>query len=160
MNRSFAATFILAGALLAPAAYLVAQDNNPPPPSSPSADHGEKTTELGQRMKRIAKAMKALGKQINDPSANDSSIVLIGQMKTAAKEALQFKPEKEADLPPDQQPAFQHNYEVALKQAIGVMDQIEDALKANDNATAAQLFKKLGQTERKDHHEFRKPHDD
>lgn len=160
MNRITLALLLLASLAL-PTVAVRAQDSDSgsaPPPASGPSEHPEKTTELGKRMKRIAKAYKQLRKQIDDPSSNASSLQLVADIKAAATEALQFKPEKEADLPPDQQADFQQHFEDAMKQFIGRVGDLAAALKANDNDKAADLVKQLYQLERKDHHQFRKPH--
>jgi soluble cytochrome b562 len=161
MNRRSLPYLVSALLLAASAGAIYAQDAAPPvPPSAPPATkHDEKTTELGERMHRISKAMKKLKGQVSDPASNDASLALVADIRAAAEEALTFKPEKEADLPPDQQAAFQQNYEDGMKQFIAAVDEFAAALKAGDNAQAATLFANLGKIERKDHHEFRKPHD-
>ncbi|MGH7995635.1 MAG: cytochrome b562 [Opitutaceae bacterium] len=148
----------LAFALALPVGIVRGQDNAPTPATAaPAARPHKPITELGRRMKRIAKAMKALHGQINDPSRNASSIELVAQVKAAAEEALTFKPEKEKSVPAGAQAAFQADYEKSMKQFIGSVSELSDALKANDNAKAAELYRHLRQLERKDHHKFRKP---
>jgi len=78
-------------------------------------------------------------------------------IKTEATAGLSLKPEKEADLPADQQAAFQASFQDGLKTFISTVDKAVAAVKAGDNAGAAKLLQDMGALERKDHKQFKKP---
>lgn len=158
--RLFASTLIaLAGIPLA-----MAQTEAPasPPPSAPAlgGDHDSDHTELGDHMKKVARAFKLLRRQLSDPSQNDSSLALVAKMHTELEATLSLKPAKEADLPADQQAEFQAKFEDGMKHFLAQLDQLSDLIKAGDNAGAVAQAKKLGELEHQDHKEFRKPKND
>ena len=118
----------------------------------------EHHTEIGKHMEKIAKAVKKLRSQIGDASQNDSSLQLVATIHDEASAAVDLKPEKEKDLPEDQQAQFQEQYQAGLKEFLKAVDKLSDLLKAGDNAGASAQLKQLLNLERQDHKKFKKPH--
>jgi soluble cytochrome b562 len=148
MKLRLLATTIALGLAVAAQTAVRAQDDDRP------------KTDLEKKMDVINRSMRKLKKQIGDSASNDSSIQAVAAIHDAATAALDMTPEKEKDLPPDQQPAFHAQFEKGMKDFIAQVDQMAAALKAGDNATAAKIYQGLGQLEKKDHKQFRKPHKD
>jgi soluble cytochrome b562 len=136
-----------------------AQDSGAPAPAAApaAAPDSEEKTDLDKKMDIIGKAMRKLKAMVKDPASNTDSLALVAQIHDAATAALDMTPAKEKDLPDADQAKFHADYQAGMKDFISQVDQLSAALTANDNDTAAKLFAQLGQTERKDHKQFRKP---
>jgi hypothetical protein len=160
-----ASLLLLALPILTPA--LLADDTpataTPPPANAPAAAvpaPDEKKTDLELRMDRMGKAFRKLKKQVADPTQNASSLLLLTTMDDAAKEALDFTPAKAQDLPEDQRAKFEEDFKAGIK---GMQDQfakLRDALTAGKNDDAVKIVADIGDLEKKDHKEFRRPEKD
>lgn len=154
IRRAF--VWLLTMSILAPLAS--AADAPPPAASQPGPDN-EKKTELEMRMDRIGKAFRKLKKQAADPSKNASSLELVATMQAAAKEAVDLTPEKAQDVPADQRPKFIEDYKAGMKGLLDRLDQLQAALAAGKNDEAVKIVAGLGDYQKKEHKEFRKPKD-
>jgi soluble cytochrome b562 len=150
-------SLLLALAVIA-APALRAQDASSAPAAAPAgAPSSDEKTDLDKKMDIMNKAMRKLKGQISDPASNAASLALVAQIHDAATAALDLTPAKEKDLPDADQAKFHADFQAGMKDFIGQVDALTAALTANDNDQAAKLFAQLGQTERKDHKQFRKP---
>jgi soluble cytochrome b562 len=145
MNIRLLASTLLALAVMTPVMH--AQDS-------------DKDTELGKHMSKIAKDYKKLRGMINDAAQNDASIAVLTDMKSESAAGYDLKPEKELDLPADQQADFQAKFQAGLKEFGATVDKAIASLQAGDNAAAAKTVMSLGALERKDHKQFKKPKPD
>jgi len=116
-------------------------------------------TPLEKEMKTMNRAFKQLKKQAADASQNASSLALVAQMEKAADAAAKLVPEKAADLPEKDKAALTASYQAKMKDFSAALAKLEAAFKAGDNAGATKLLGELGNLERADHKEFRKPQD-
>jgi soluble cytochrome b562 len=154
MKISLLASALLISVLVAGPA-LRAQDAQPAPaPDGPRKPMPK--TELAKDMDKIGDAIKTLQKQVGDPAQNVASLKLVATIRDAAQAATKLAPEKAKDLPEADRPGFVERYRDGLKEFLGAVDQLDAALRANDNATATAIFKQLGDLERKDHIRFRR----
>jgi hypothetical protein len=144
-------------------AFVVAFPSLPPvaaqAAAQPAPEKKDKT-DLEKVMDQISKAAKALKKQINDPAQNASSLDLVATIRSGAEKALTLTPDKASDLPEADRPKFATSYRDAMKEFIASVDKLAAALKTNDNAAAASLFKASIDLERKDHRQYRRPEKD
>jgi soluble cytochrome b562 len=135
----------------------------PPPTTAPAvpaaAPDTEKKTELEMRMDRIGKAFRKLKKQVADPAQNASSLDLLTKMEDAAKEAIDLTPEKAADLPEDQRAKFEDDFKAGIRGLQDIFAKLREALTAGKNDDAVKIVSDLGDYEKKEHKEFRKPKD-
>jgi soluble cytochrome b562 len=143
---------------------LRAQDApaSPPAPNvAPAAGHDDdEKTDLEVRMDKVGKAFRKLKKQVADPAQNASSLELLATMQAALKEALDFTPAKAADLPADQRPKFIEDFKSGINGMQDEFTKLADALTAGKNDEAAKIVDEIGDLEKKDHKEFRKPKKD
>ena len=102
-------------------------------------------------------AVKKLRHQIDDASQNASSLDLVAQIRSAAVAASGETPPWAAEKSDADRPGFVADFQSDMKEFVGKVDALAAALKADDNATAAKLFKGLLGAERQGHKEFRKP---
>ncbi len=158
---------LIALAFLLPVLCRADTPASPPPAAPPSAPNvapaapdDDKKTDLEMRMSRMNKAFRKLRKQVADPAQNASSLELVATMQTAAKEALDFTPEKAADLPADQQAKFVDDYKAGMKAMMDEFTKLSAALTAGKNDDAAKIVAEIFDLEKKDHKEFRKPKKD
>ena len=156
MKIRCAFVWLLALSILAP---LASAADTPPPASGQPGPDNEKKTELEMRMDRVGKAFRKLKKQVSDSAQNASSLELVATMQAAAKEAVDLTPEKAQDLPEDQRPKFIEDYKAGIKGLMDRLDQLQAALTAGKNDEAAKIVAALGDYQKKEHKEFRKPHD-
>jgi soluble cytochrome b562 len=130
-----------------------------PAQAAPPADD-EKKTDLEVRMDHMGRAYRKLKKQVADPTQNASSMKLLATMQEAAKEALEFTPEKAADLPADQQAKFEDDFKAGIQGMQDEFTKLSDALTAGKNDDAVKIVAEIDALEKKDHKEFRKPKKD
>lgn len=133
----------------APTVRLAAQEQ-------PHHRQEHKDTELGKQMKQMGHAFRTLGRQITDASKNADSLQLVATMRAAAERSLAFKPEKTADLPAGKQAKFIADFHAGIKGLIADLDKLSAALKANDNATALTILRRIKDDQKHGHHEFKK----
>jgi soluble cytochrome b562 len=155
---------LLALPVLSPA-FSYAQTTPPTPAGSSAqapagAPSDEKKTDLEVRMDHMGRAYRKLKKQVADPSKNASSLQLLATMQQAAKEALEFTPEKTADLPADQQAKFVDDFKAGIHGMQDEFTKLSDALTAGKNDDAVKIVAEIDALEKKDHKEFRKPKND
>jgi hypothetical protein len=155
--------WLLALPLLSPALSL-AQPPAAPTPAAPNAapasTDDEKKTDLEMRMDRMNKAFRKLKKQVADPAQNASSLELVATMQAASKEAMDLTPAKTADLPADQQAKFVDDFKAGMKGMQDEFTKLSDALTAGKNDDAVKIVAEIGDLEKKDQKEFRKPKKD
>src|SRR5258708_14278974 len=123
------------------------------------ADDGPKT-EIEQSMDKMSKAFRALRKQVADAGKNAESLQLVATIKSCAEEAKKHTPELAADKPEADRTQFTADYKKRMDEFIGLIDQLSDAIKANDNAAAQNLTSKLGAMQKTGHKDFKKPDKD
>ncbi len=155
MKSRYLASSLLLALLAAPLAPAQDAPAAAPAPAAPA--NKPKKTELAKDMDKINRAVRTLRKQINDASQNESSLALVATIHDAAVAADKETPAWTADQPQADQAKFVDDYHAKMKDFIGDVDKLTDALKAGDNAAAAKLFAGLGQDEKAGHKQFRKP---
>jgi hypothetical protein len=116
----------------------------------------EDQTPLGEQMEKISGAYRKLSRQITDATKNEDSLKQVAIIKDATAAALKLEPAKEKDLPDADQAKFVADYQAKMKDFIATVGKLEDALKANDNVTAAAIVKDMKTQEDSDHSDFRK----
>jgi len=116
----------------------------------------EPTTELGERMEKLNGAYRKLGRQISDATKNADSLAQVAIIKESATAALKFEPAMKKDIPAADQAKFVADYQSKLKGFIAMVDKLETALKANDNAAAAKLVDDMKNERNADHKAFKK----
>jgi soluble cytochrome b562 len=137
----------------------------PPPPTTapavaPAPPDDEKKTDLEMRMDRMGKAFRKLKKQVADPTQNASSLQLLSTMEDAAKEAVDFTPEKAEDIPADQRAKFEEDFKAGIKNLQDLFAKLRDALTAGKNDDAVKIVADIDAFEKKEHKEFRRPKKD
>jgi len=152
-TRSFADPATAAAAPAAPAATVAPAG---PAAGAPAGDD-EKDTDLEVRMKKMAKAFRAIRKQVADPAQNASTLSLIDTFQGAAKEALEFTPKKADDVPADQKAKFISDYKAGLNAMIDKATTLKDAVTAGKNDDAVKIVASMFDDEKKEHKEFRRP---
>ena len=100
-------------------------------------------------------AMKAVGRQIDDPSKNASTLEQIAIIETNAKASLTLEPEKKEKVPAAEQAKFVSDYQAGIKKLLVVVDKMKAAVKAGNNAEASKLLDEMKGNQREGHKEFR-----
>jgi len=117
-------------------------------------DNAEKTP-LGKKMSAMNTAFKAIGRQIDDPAKNPSTLEQLAIIETNAKAALELEPEKKEKVPTAEQAKFIADYQAGIKQLLVTIDKMRTALKAGKNADAATVLDSMKDQQRDSHKEFR-----
>jgi soluble cytochrome b562 len=137
---------------------LQADEPQSAPPGAPAPQpKKEEKTDLEKQMDVIGKSARALKKQINDSTQNDTSLELVAKIRSAATAALTLVPAKAADLSGPDKDKFIADYQAGMKQFIDAVDTLAGALTAGDNGAALKDFQRLFSLEKQDHKQFRKP---
>ena len=159
MNTRATLAILASTPFLSPA--LSAADDPAPqaaaPAAAPAAHEDEKKTDLEMRMDRIGKAFRQLKKQVADPAQNASSLELLAKMQAAAKEAVDFTPKKAEDIPADQRAKFEDDFKSGISNLQDLFTKLQDALSAGKNDDAVKIVADIGDFEKKEHKEFRRP---
>ena len=119
------------------------------------AQQDEPKTPLGKKMAAMNTALKAVGRQIEDPSKNANTLEQIAIIETNAKDALKLEPEKKEKVPAAEQPKFVADYQAEMKKMLAVVDKLKAAVKAGNNAEAVKIVDDLKSAQREGHKEFR-----
>lgn len=164
MNTRAALAILTAIPVLSPALSAADGPAAPPqataPAAAPAAHEDEKKTDLEMRMDRIGKAFRQLRKQVADPAQNASSLELLSKMQAAAKEAVEFTPKKAEDIPADQRAKFEEDFKSGISNLQDLFAKLQDALAAGKNDDAVKIVGDIGDFEKKQHKEFRRPEKD
>ena len=120
-------------------------------------EHKEPETELGKHMEKLNGAWRKLRKQVADPASNASSLELVAAIKAGLEKAVTLTPVRAEDVPAADRAKYIESYRTKMKEFLGLVDQLQAALQANDNPAADALVQKMGRTQREDHREFRRP---
>lgn len=123
--------------------------------STLQAQQDEPKTELGRKMSAMNTAFKAIGRQIEDPAQNASTLEQIGAMETNLKAALALEPEKKGQVPAADQGKFVADYKAGIKQMQATLEKLKVAVKAGKNTDALAIIEEMKQGQRDSHKEFR-----
>jgi len=121
----------------------------------PAYGQDAEKTPLGKKMSAINTAFKAVGRQIEDPTKNASSLEQLAVIETNAKAALTLEPEKKGQIPAAEQAKFLADYQAGIKQFLVTVDKMRTALKAGKNAEAVTILDAMKDQQRDSHKEFR-----
>jgi len=116
----------------------------------------DEETELGGKMEKVGGAFRALGRQISDPAKNADSLARLATIRENLQAGLKLEPAKKAEIPAGEQKKFIADYQAEMKRFIELVNKVEAALKANDNAEAAKLVATMRTDQKKAHTQFKK----
>lgn len=101
------------------------------------------TASLKQNMKQLGSLSKQIAATINDSTKNQVNAVNAGKMTEIFKLCYNQAADGMQNVPPDQREAAIADFQNLTKQSIDLSAQLQAAFTANDNASAALLFKKI-----------------
>lgn len=119
------------------------------------AQDREEKTPLGKKMSAMNTAFKAVGRQIEDPSKNASTLAQLDIIETNAKAALAMDPEKKAKVPAADQAKFVAGYQAGMKEFLVTVEKLRAAVKAGKNAEALAIIDAMKDQQRDGHKEYR-----
>ena len=137
--------------------FTRAEADQPKPEQPKQEKPKHEDTELEKSMQTLGKAWKKLRKQADKPDKNASSLELLVTIQAAAKKNLTLTPDLARDQPADKRDAFIAGYQKGMKEMIAAFDQLEAALKANDNKAAVDLVAKIGGMQKEGHKAYKRP---
>ena len=148
----------LLGLFLVLTPALTRAEGEAPQPEKPKQEkpkHDE--TELEKSMQTLGKAWRKLRKQADKPELNANSLELMATIQEAAKKNLTLTPDLARDQPADKREQFIAGYQKGIKEMIAAFDQLEVALKANDNKAAVEIIAKIGAMQKEGHKAYKRP---
>jgi soluble cytochrome b562 len=119
------------------------------------AQQDEEKTPLGKKMSAMNSAFKAVGRQIDDPAKNASTLEQLAIVETNAKAALALEPEKKKQVPAAEQAKFVADYQAGMKQLLVTVDKLKAAVKAGKNTDALAIIDAMKDQQKEGHKEFR-----
>jgi len=131
-------TFLLTCSLIAPAFSL----------------HADEDTPLQKQMQIMARGMKQLSGQINDPAKQESTVILIETLKKAASDSKGWDPLKTASIPQADREKFLTAYKGQIDKLSEAFNQIEEAVKGNKYDQAKALLATIGSIKKEGHSKF------
>jgi soluble cytochrome b562 len=127
-------------------------------PKAAPAGEKEPKTALEEQMEKMNVAFRKLrGGAVADATKNEASLAAVADIKSAATAALKLEPKTKAEKPAADQAKYVSDYQAKMKEFIGELDKLTAALKAGNNEEAAKLYAAIGDLQKADHKEFRKP---
>lgn len=124
-----------------------------------SAFAAEPETELGNKMDKMGSAFRALRRQAADATKNADSLAKIAVIKENAIASLKLDPAKKKDMPAGEQKKFVADYQAKMKEFIALVEKVEAAFKANNNAEAEKLIGQMADAQKAGHKAFQKKKD-
>ncbi len=116
-------------------------------------------TALEDQMSAMNKAWRSIRRQIKDPAKNASTIALVAKVKKAARESVKLDPILAGEKSGDAKKKFLAGYQKSMKKTVGLIEELEAALKAGNNTAAQEIVGKINDA-RKHGHDKYKPEDD
>jgi soluble cytochrome b562 len=112
-------------------------------------------TKLDGIMEKLNGAMRRANKNLSDPAKNADTLKDVGTAKEQAELAKKETPAlaKEKADPT----TFVADYQKQMDLMIAELGKMEAALKANDNAAAKEIYKKINDLKKSGHKDFKKP---
>lgn len=109
---------------------------------------------LKQNMKAAEKDLRAIAATINDASKNQENAALAAEAAEYFQLTLSQVPEAVSDIPEDRQQAALQGYQAEINKAVALCVKLQQALLANDTATAIQTLKDLSEEKETGHGEY------
>ena len=125
--------------------------------SHEGGDHDH--TALEDQMSAMNKAWRSIRRQIKDPAKNDATLEFGAKVKKAAQKSVDLTPMLAEEMDGAEKKKFMAGYQKAMKDSVGLIGDLEAALKAGDNAKAEEIVGKINDA-RKHGHEKYKSEDD
>tara|TARA_B100000519_G_scaffold201919_1_gene218783 strand:+ start:951 stop:1532 length:582 start_codon:yes stop_codon:yes gene_type:complete len=125
--------------------------------SHEGGDHDH--TALEDQMSAMNKAWRSIRRQIKDPAKNDSTLEFMAKVKKAAQKSVDMTPILAKEMSGAEKKKFMAGYQKAMKNTVGLIGDLEAALKAGDNVKAEEIVGKINDA-RKHGHDKYKPEDD
>jgi hypothetical protein len=122
-------------------------------PLSARADKDE--TDLDKIMSKLNGAVRRINKQLADPAKNPDTLKDVAIAKEQAELAKKQTPALAAEK--EDKAKFVADYQKQIDLLIAQLGQLETAVKANDNAAARDVLKKMNDLKKSGHKEFKKP---
>lgn len=116
-------------------------------------------TPLEDQMSAMNKAWRSIRRQIKDPSKNESTLELVAKVKKAAQKSVGLTPILAKEKSGAAKEKFMAGYQKGMKRTVGLIGELEAALKKGDNAGAEAIVGKINDA-RKHGHDNYKPADD
>jgi hypothetical protein len=113
-------------------------------------------TELGAKMDKMSSAFRVIGRQVEKPDMNADSLAKLAVLKENANASLKLEPAMKAEKPAAEQAKFVADYQAKMKEFIALVEKLEVALKANDNAEATKLVASMRDAQKAGHKQFKK----
>jgi hypothetical protein len=132
-------TILLASSLLFCAAVLLAEQDTP----------------LEMQMQILARGMKQLSMQINDPAKQQENVTLIESLKQAAITSTGLEPRKTVSIPQADRDKFLADYRAQIGKLSEAFTQIEDSVKAGKYDQAKSLLTRIGSIKKEGHSKFK-----
>jgi len=132
-------TILLGSSLLFCAAVLLAEQDTP----------------LEMQMQILARGMKQLSMQINDPAKQQENVTLIETLKQAAITSTGLEPRKTASIPQADRDKFLADYRAQIGKLSEAFTQIEDSVKTGKYDDAKSLMTRIGSIKKEGHSKFK-----
>ncbi|MCH2615408.1 MAG: cytochrome b562 [Opitutales bacterium] len=109
--------------------------------SHEGGDHDH--TALEDQMSAMNKAWRSIRRQIKDPAKNDSTLEFVAKVKKAAQKSVDMTPILAKEMSGAEKKKFMAGYQKAMKNTVGLIGDLEAALKAGDNVKAEEIVGKI-----------------
>jgi soluble cytochrome b562 len=114
----------------------------------------DEDTPLSKEMSAMNKSLRALKRQVADPTKKAENLDLIAKMKTSVANSLKLEPAKTKDQPDAEKAAYLEKYKAQMGDLDKVIDELKAAVDNGDAEAAQKVFDKLSDSKEKGHKDF------
>ncbi len=114
----------------------------------------EEDTLLTKEMKSMNKSLRTLKRQVADSSKKDENLKLLESIKKNVEAASKLEPAKTKDVPAAEKSAYLSKFKLQMADLGKTYDELEAAVKADNQNDAKKALEKLSQEKEKGHKDF------
>ncbi|HEX8312351.1 MAG TPA: cytochrome b562 [Chthoniobacteraceae bacterium] len=118
-----------------------------------AADEKEDTP-LSKEMAQMNKSLRLLKRQVADPTKKEANLELLAKIRKNTKASHDYEPAKGKDVPAGEKTAYMEKYKQQLTELDKTFEQLETALKADNQDEAKKIFEKLTEQKEQGHKDF------
>lgn len=115
----------------------------------------EDDSPLEGQMKILARGMRQLTQQAEDPSKQQENVSLLETLKKAATDAKGLTPRKTAAMPQNGREKFLADYRTDLDELKDTLNQVEEAVKAGEYGKVKSLLATVNTIKKEGHGKFK-----
>jgi hypothetical protein len=119
-----------------------------------AADKEKDETPLSKEMSQMNKSLRLLKRQVADPAKKQDNLELLAKIRKNVTASHDYEPAKGKDVPAADKAAYMEKYKKQMKDLEKTFEELETALKADNQEDAKKAFDKLSEQKEQGHKDF------